>query len=81
MFYINAKKLIELCLENNIFNLHEGRILLYRGATNNSKEGWYATDIEDVIHIVKEDVNGQQHLIDALKNKGVNFIPSVSETK
>lgn len=79
MFYINAKKLVELCLENNIFNLYEGNILLYRQGTDNSKEGWYATNIEDVIHVVRNDVYGQEHLITALKNKGINFTPQVSE--
>lgn len=73
MRYIDAKRLIELCLKENLFNLHEDKILLYRKEGRNSKEGWYATEKEDVIQILLKDKLGQDFLIRELKSKGIEF--------
>lgn len=73
MKYIDAKKLVEMSLDAKLFNIHEDKILLYRNGDNNSKEGWYATDKEDVIHLLMYDELGQKVLIEELKEKGTPF--------
>lgn len=73
MKYIDAKRLVELCLEQNLFNIYEDKILLYRESKGEFKEGWYATEKEDVIHEVKNDEKGQKFLINALKDRSISF--------
>lgn len=73
MRYIDAKRLIDLCLEEDLFNLHEGKILLFRNIKDSGKTGWYITEKEDVIHLIKNDTEGQSVLINALEDKGINF--------
>lgn len=73
MTYLNAKKLIELSLEQNLFNLHEGYILLFKKNAHTQTEGWYMAEKEEVIQLIKDDTTGQSVLIQALNNKGIVF--------
>lgn len=74
MRYIDALKLINLCVQNNILKEIKGNILLYREGTPNSKEGWYLTDKDIVAKELMKDEEGQKKLVLELKKRNVEFI-------
>lgn len=73
MYYINALKLINLCVEHNILQEKDNKIFVYRNKGKNNKEGWYLESKETLALELKEDKKGQETLICALKEKGVDF--------
>lgn len=76
MIYIEAKKLVDLAVQHHVLNTQDGGILVYRHAGSDpakSPEGWYLEDPEDVYHEIMEDAEGQNALIAALKEKGIDF--------
>ena len=76
MIYIEAKKLVDLAVQHHVLNTQDGGILVYRHAGSDpakSPEGWYLEDPEDIYHEIMGDTEGQNALIDALKEKGINF--------
>ena len=78
MFYINAKSLVLLAVKHEVLQELHGMIPLYRHAGSPPEvcpEGWYLEDIEDVAQDLMHDEEGQNTLINALKEKGVEFQP------
>lgn len=73
MRYIDAKKLVNMCVEEEILYTKEGRVAVYMNPKGDLKEGWYLIDKEDMIRIVMEDKEGQEKLIDALEKKNIKF--------
>lgn len=76
MIYIEAKKLVDLAVQHHVLSTHDNGILVYRYAGSDpakSPEGWYLEDPEDIYHEIMGDTEGQNALIDALKEKGINF--------
>lgn len=78
MFYINAKNLVLLAVKHGVLQELHGMIPIYRNAGSPPElfpEGWYLEDIEDVAQDLMHDEDGQSALINALKEKGVEFQP------
>lgn len=73
MYYINALKLINLCVEHNILQEKDNKIFVYRNKSKDNKEGWYLEPKETLALELKEDKKGQETLICALNEKGVDF--------
>ena len=73
MRYIDAQKLVKMCVEEEILNTHEGRIAVYMNPKGDFKEGWYLVDKENMVRIVMKDKEGQDKLIEALKKKNIKF--------
>ena len=76
MIYIEAKKLVDLAVQHHVLSTHDNGILVYRYAGSDPEqfpESWYLEDPEDVYHEIMEDAEGQNALIAALKEKGINF--------
>lgn len=73
MYYINAMKLINLCVQNNILSEKDNKIFVYRNKGEQSEEGWYLEPKENLALELKNDKEGQEALILELKKKGINF--------
>ena len=76
IIYIEAKKLVDLAVQHHVLNTQDGGILVYRHAGSDpakSPEGWYLEAPEDIYHEIIGDTEGQNALIDALKEKGIDF--------
>ena len=76
MIYIEAKKLVDLAVQHHVLNTQDGGILVYRHAGSDpakSPEGWYLEAPEDIYHEIMGDTEGQNALIAALKEKGIDF--------
>lgn len=76
MIYIEAKKLVDLAVQHHVLNTQDGGILIYRYAGSDLEqfpEGWYLENPEDVYRDIMEDAEGQNALIAALKEKGIDF--------
>lgn len=76
MIYIEAKKLVDLAVQHHVLNTQDGGILIYRYAGSDLEQfpaGWYQEDPEDVYRDIMEDVEGQNAIIAALKEKGIDF--------
>lgn len=76
MIYIEAKKLVDLAVQHHVLNTQDGGILIYRYAGSDPEqfpEGWYLEDPEDVYRDIIGDTEGQNALIAALKEKGIDF--------
>ena len=76
MIYIEAKKLVDLAVQHHVLNTQDGGILIYRYAGSDPEqfpEGWYLEDPEDVYRDIIGDTEGQNALISALKEKGIDF--------
>ena len=76
ILYIEAKKLVDLAVQHHVLSTHDNGILVYRYAGSDPEqfpESWYLEDTEDVYHEIMEDAEGQNALIAALKEKGINF--------
>lgn len=76
MIYIEAKKLVDLAVQHHVLSTHDNGILVYRYAGSDPEqfpESWYLEDPEDVYHEIMEDAEGQNALIAALKEKGIDF--------
>jgi hypothetical protein len=75
MAYIDALKLINLAIENDLLGEQEGKVFVYRAATSRSEEGWYLDDKDIVAKELMNDEKGQKTIIEVLKEKGVSFVP------
>ena len=73
MYYINALKLINLCVEHNILQEKDNKIFVYRSKGKNNKEGWHLESKETLALELKEDKKEQETLICELKKKGIDF--------
>lgn len=73
MYYINAMKLINLCVQNNILNEKDNKIFVYRNKGEQSEEGWYLEPKDILAFELKDDKAGQEALISELKKKGIDF--------
>lgn len=76
IIYIEAKKLVDLAVQHHVLSTHDNGILVYRYAGSDpakSPEGWYLEAPEDIYHEIMGDTEGQNALIDALKEKGIDF--------
>lgn len=78
MFYINARNLLTLAVKHGVLQEVHGMIPIYHNTGNPPEvfpEGWYLEDIEDVAQDLMHDEEGQKALINALREKGVEFEP------
>lgn len=75
MKYIDALKLINLCIENKLLNVVEGKVAIYRRKGKVKKEGWYLIEKEFLSQELMNDEYGIKYLTNKLKELGVNFIP------
>lgn len=78
MYYINARRLLLLCVAHGILHMDEhNNIAIYRKAGKDpasNPEGWYFEHIEDVCQELMRDTEGQRILREALSKKGVPFV-------
>lgn len=78
MIYYEAKILVDLAIENNLFYTQDDKIAVYHMAGEDAEqypEGWYLEEKEDVYQSIASDEEGQKTLIEALQEKGVDFTP------
>mgnify|MGYP001043843044 CR=1 FL=1 len=76
MYYINAKRLVDLAVKHHILHTKENRILVYREAGQNSlryPEGWYLEDFDAVYQEVMRSSEAQETLVAELAKRGVTF--------
>lgn len=77
MYYINAKRLLLLCVAHEVLCMDEqGNIPIYREAGKDpiqNPEGWYLENIEDICQELMRDTEGQRQLREALETKGISF--------
>ena len=84
MLYIDAKDLVDLCLDNAILQGKKGKwIAIYHQASktnpNEYPEGWYKDDYEETIHELMKDDDAINLFLNALAEKDILFIPSLSD--
>lgn len=84
MLYIDAKELVDLCLDNGILQGEKGAwIAIYHQASKtNPKEypkGWYKDDYEETIHEVMKDDNAINLFLNTLSENNILFVPSLSD--
>lgn len=75
MPYIDAKNLVDTAIQYGILHTEEC-VAIYRNAGKNparNPEGWYLEPRESVYETIMRDKEGQDTLINALKEKGVLF--------
>lgn len=77
MKFIHALELIDLCVKNEILQDVNGVIPVYRERNADNKEGWYLIRKHDLAQELMRDVEGEKLLISSLKEKNVDFLPSV----
>ena len=76
MFYIDAKKLVDLSLEHEILHSHPDQPdTVFLTLDTDDGPQWALYDKESVIRLLMEDEEGQAVLRSALESKGVTFIP------
>ena len=76
MFFIDAVKLLEMCIENKILYGENGLVAIYRHSGSNPNEypeGWYMDRCDDVARELMNDPEGQRTLAAALQSIGVIF--------
>ena len=79
ILFFDVKEVIDLCLENNLLTGEKDNwIAIYRLAGAINPEGWYKEDYHDVIQELMRDEDGFLFLLKELENKGIDFIPSLS---
>lgn len=72
----NCLRLIGECVNAKVVSLdpeNSNNVLVYRSAGEFVPEGWYSENAHTVAQELMEDVEGQQILLNALKEKGVEF--------
>ena len=77
MYFINARQLISECVANGVLHTIDGDVVIYReqGSSEEFPAGWYKESIDDLARELMEDEVGQEALIGALREKGVEFKP------
>lgn len=73
MRYIDALKLVNTCVKENILKTHENHIAIYRNKGKNTEEGWYLISKEELAKTLMSDDIGQRTLIGALAKKNISF--------
>lgn len=77
MYYINARRLLLLCVAHGILHMDgNGNIAIYRKAGKDqarNPEGWYFENIENVCQELMQDKEGQRMLRESLEKKGVQL--------
>lgn len=79
MYYVDARRLVDLAVEHEILAEKDDCIPIYREAGSDPEEfpeGWYLTPKEEVYHDIMYDETGQTALVNALKERGVEFSPA-----
>ena len=78
MKYIKALELVNLALEHEILHEKDNLIPLYRTFTDR-EDGWYLTPKEYVIQELMRSEEGQNVIMKALSEKGVDFVSEYTE--
>lgn len=76
MYYINAKRLVDLAVNHHILHTKKNRILVYREAGQDPlqyPEGWYLEDFDTVYQEVMRSQQAQEILVAELAKRGVTF--------
>lgn len=76
MWYIHAIELINLAIKNDVLKEKDGGAFVYRNNSDTSPEGWYLEDKDTIAYELMEDEEGQKLLIEALKDKNIEFKPT-----
>ena len=84
MLYIDAKDLVDLCLDNGILQGKKGKwIAIYHQASKTNPkeypEGWYQDDYEETIHELMKDDDAINLFLSVLAEKDILFVPSFSD--
>lgn len=69
MKFIDALKLIEESVQEEVLREHEGGILVYCEGTASSKGDWHLVGKHQLAQNVMNDANAQKELISSLQNK------------
>ena len=82
VLYIDAKELVDLCLDNGILQGEKGVwIAIYHQASKTNPkeypEGWYQDDYEETIHELMKDDDAINLFLTTLAEKDILFIPSL----
>lgn len=81
MYYIDALKLLNICVEHKILHEDDGHIAVYKSGTPTHKEGWYLIPKDVLAQKLMRDEEGQTKLIEALNKANIKFEPSYPMTK
>lgn len=76
MWYIHTIELINIAIKNDVLKEKDGNVFVYRNGSDTSPEGWYLEDKEMLAHELMEDEKGQKFIIEALKDKNIEFQPT-----
>ena len=84
MLYIDAKELVDLCLDNEILQGKKGKwIAIYHQASKTNPkeypEGWYQDDYEETIHELMKDDDAINLFLSVLAENDILFVPSLSD--
>lgn len=71
MYYIDAIHLMKACVENGILKTNETKDMIFIVR----ETGRYIEQADIVARELMHDEDGQRILIEALKEKGIEFIP------
>ena len=76
--YIDVKKLVDLALDNQIvFGIKGAFVFAYVNEPEDSPIGWRKVSYETYIQTLMRDENMVNYIYNTLKEKGVDFVPSV----
>ena len=77
--YINMLQLLNTAVENNILAEKDGKIFVFRNSDdddNDDDDGYWSLSDKDLIaKELMKDIDGQEIIKKALKEKGVEFNP------
>ena len=80
MLYIDARELLALCVEHHVIHAVTANgqvgIGVYMSGSEKRPDGWYLIPMEDAIQDVMRKDDAISAMINALKDKGVEFVPS-----
>lgn len=76
MIFINALKLVELAIENGILATKGNSVFVCLKGSKSGKEKWVLMDKHILAQQLMHDTKGQQLLIQALKERQIEFNPS-----
>lgn len=76
MRYIDALGLINKAIKAELLQEEKGGVLVYRAKSVQSPEGWYLEEKDTVAKELMKDEAGQKMLMEALKEKGMEFVPT-----
>ncbi|PLS19106.1 hypothetical protein CVD28_01480 [Bacillus sp. M6-12] len=76
MIYIQALELLNVAVKHDLVGERDGKVIVYRKGTSQSNEGFYLEEKDTVAKELMKDEKGQTTLIQALKEKGVDFVPT-----